>query len=145
MNRKNILKFFFAMTFIVTITSTVVYISMQYEEFQLKARSKEGLTLLNSAYVAMKATSAETNFFPSTLEESGFDPIGRTNYRIYASEDKLESRIRSIIPKDYLPFAQRDNFRLVAAAELSQDVFHLCKVDANKALACLWIKIENNN
>ncbi|MCC6137669.1 MAG: pilin, partial [Bdellovibrionaceae bacterium] len=36
----------------------------QYQSFQSKARQKEGLTMLNSFYVAAKATEAEQGIFP---------------------------------------------------------------------------------
>lgn len=54
----------------------------QYQSFQSKARQKEGLTLLNSFYVAAKATEAEQGAIPGNFEAMGFNPAGQVHYRI---------------------------------------------------------------
>ena len=54
----------------------------QYQAFQSKARQKEGLTLLNSFYVAAKATEAEQGATPGNFEAMGFNPAGQVHYRI---------------------------------------------------------------
>lgn len=57
----------------------------QYQSFQSKARQKEGLTLLNSFYVAAKATEAEQGIFPGNLVGTGFNPAGQLHYRVSAA------------------------------------------------------------
>lgn len=57
----------------------------QYQSFQAKARQKEGLTLLNSFYVAAKATEAEQGIIPGNLVGTGFNPSGRLHYRVSAA------------------------------------------------------------
>lgn len=57
----------------------------QYQSFQAKARQKEGLTLLNSFYVAAKATEAEQGIFPGNLVGTGFNPAGQLHYRVSAA------------------------------------------------------------
>lgn len=54
----------------------------QYQSFQSKARQKEGLSLLNSFYVATKATEAEQGATPGNFEAIGFNPAGQVHYRI---------------------------------------------------------------
>ncbi len=61
----------------------------QYQSFQAKARQKEGLTLLNSYYVAAKATEAEMGFFPGNFEATGFNPAGQIHYRVLAADGAL--------------------------------------------------------
>lgn len=54
----------------------------QYQTFQSKARQKEGLTMLNSFYVAAKATEAEQGATPGNFEAIGFNPAGQLHYRV---------------------------------------------------------------
>ena len=61
----------------------------QYRSFQSKARQKEGLTLLNSFYVAAKATEAEQGIFAGNLVGTGFNPAGRLHYRVSAAAGGL--------------------------------------------------------
>lgn len=62
----------------------------QYQSFQAKARQKEGLTLLNSYYVAAKATEAEQGFFPGNFEGTGFNPAGQIHYRVLVVDGALQ-------------------------------------------------------
>lgn len=57
----------------------------QYQTFQAKARQKEGLTLLNSYYVAAKATEAESGLFYGNFVATGFNPAGQVHYRVTAA------------------------------------------------------------
>lgn len=54
----------------------------QYQSFQARARQKEGLTLLNSYYVAAKATEAEHGLFYGNFVATGFNPAGQIHYRV---------------------------------------------------------------
>ncbi|MCB9073534.1 MAG: prepilin-type N-terminal cleavage/methylation domain-containing protein [Bdellovibrionaceae bacterium] len=54
----------------------------QYQSFQSKARQKEGMTLLNSYYVAAMATQAEMGVLPGNFVGTGFNPAGQVHYRI---------------------------------------------------------------
>lgn len=57
----------------------------QYQSFQARARQKEGLTLLNSYYVAAKATEAEMGVLPGNFVGIGFNPAGQIHYRIVSA------------------------------------------------------------
>ncbi len=62
----------------------------QYQSFQSKARQKEGLTLLNSFYVAAKATEAEQGAFPGNFVGSGFNPAGQLHYRVVVADGTFQ-------------------------------------------------------
>ena len=54
----------------------------QYQNFQSKARQKEGLTLLNSYFVAARATEAESGLHHGNFVAIGFNPTGQLHYRV---------------------------------------------------------------
>lgn len=54
----------------------------QYQSFQAKSRQKEGMTLVNSFFVAAKATEAESGTLWGNFVSLGFSPTGLLHYRV---------------------------------------------------------------
>ncbi|MCC6137337.1 MAG: hypothetical protein IT287_01795 [Bdellovibrionaceae bacterium] len=114
----------------------------QFEVFQLKARQKEGLTLLNSAYVAMKATESEqVHFvFDEMANRSGFNPNGKLHYTVHFSEITLTNDDLRLTPKTLLPYVTKNRFRILAIGKNITDGKHdLCSVDNEKKITCILI------
>lgn len=65
---------------IIAILSTIAIPS--YQNFQAKARQKEGFALLSAYYTAAQATRAEHGFFPGDFVATGFQPTGQLHYRL---------------------------------------------------------------
>lgn len=69
---------------IIAILSTIAIPS--YQNFQAKARQKEGLALLSGYYTAAQATRAEHGLFPGNFVQTGFAPTGQTHFRLSAAD-----------------------------------------------------------
>jgi hypothetical protein len=59
----------------------------QYQDFQIKARQKEGITLLSSFYTAAQASRAELGFYPGNFVVMGYAPAGQVHYKITSAEN----------------------------------------------------------
>lgn len=70
---------------IIAILSTIAIPS--YQNFQAKARQKEGFALLSAYYTAAHATRAEFNFYPGNFVATGFAPTGQLTYRVTAKDN----------------------------------------------------------
>lgn len=65
---------------IIAILSTIAIPS--YQNFQAKARQKEGFALLGAYFTAAQASRAEHGFYPGDFVASGFQPTGSLHYRV---------------------------------------------------------------
>ena len=70
---------------IIAILSTIAIPS--YNNFQAKARQKEGFSLLGAYYTAAQASRAEMGAFPGNFLETGFQPSGTLHYRVTAADN----------------------------------------------------------
>lgn len=70
---------------IIAILSTIAIPS--YQNFQAKARQKEGFGLLSGYFTAQQASRAEFGVFPGNFLESGFQPAGTLHYRVVAADN----------------------------------------------------------
>lgn len=121
------------------------YIAKNYSSFQEKARAKEGLTLLNSYYVAAKATEAEQGVFPGSLRGAGFNPAGELHYKIYESSEEIPENIKWFIPASFFPYQGKDNFKILTSSEISKNKYHLCTLDSKKTLSCIFVTPASDN
>ena len=67
---------------IIAILSTIAIPS--YQNFQAKARQKEGFGLLSGYYTSAQATAAEHGFYPGDFISTGYQPTGQLGYRVTA-------------------------------------------------------------
>jgi type IV pilus assembly protein PilA len=58
-----------------------------YQDFQAKARQKEGMALLSSYYTAAHSTFAEIGGFPGNFVATGFQPQGQLKYRLVTADN----------------------------------------------------------
>ncbi len=70
---------------IIAILSTIAIPS--YNNFQAKARQKEGFAMLSAYYTAAQATRAEFGSFPGNFVETGFQPTGQLRYRVTSADN----------------------------------------------------------
>jgi hypothetical protein len=114
--------------FAVICTLVIVYLCFFYSDFQERAREKEGLTLLNSFFVAIKATTAEYGSLeafseknPVTTREEllaaiGFALRGQMHYQIYVFPQEIPEPLSSRLPTDFQPFYSPPKYRAIAVS-----------------------------
>lgn len=61
-----------------------------YQDFQAKARQKEGMALLSSYYTSAHSTFAELGGFPGNFVGTGFAPQGPLKYRVTVDDTPIQ-------------------------------------------------------
>lgn len=61
-----------------------------YQDFQAKARQKEGMALLSSYYTASHSTFADIGGFPGNFVATGFQPQGNVKYHLEATDTTVD-------------------------------------------------------